>query len=50
MAGTIILRDESWSCKLSTEDRPTNVKDKHVLLEVDTGKWYVYYKGAWYEQ
>ena len=35
---------------LSSEDKPTDVSNLSTFLEVDTGKFYVFYKGTWYEQ
>lgn len=35
---------------LSTEDKPTNVKDGSVFIELDTPAFYVFYKGTWYRQ
>lgn len=33
----------------SDEEKPTDVKEGMNLLEVDTGKAYVFYNGTWYE-
>ena len=37
---------------LSNEEKPTqgNINNGSTYYEVDTGKFYVYYKGIWYEQ
>ena len=36
---------------LSNEPKETeNIADGSTLLEVDTSKMYVFYKGTWYEQ
>ena len=36
---------------LSDEDKPTtNIGDGSTFYEVDTGKFYIYYKGEWYKQ
>lgn len=51
MSGATILQgDNSWLCMLSTETKPTNTSNKSILLEVDTGTWYVFYEGTWYAQ
>jgi hypothetical protein len=36
--------------KLSTESMPVAEADGTTCYEVDTGKFYIYYKGQWYEQ
>lgn len=37
--------------RLSTEEKPTeNLVDGTTLYEVDTGVFYIYYQGQWYEQ
>ncbi len=36
--------------KLSSEDMPTVVVDGTTCYEVDTGKFYIFYKENWYEQ
>lgn len=36
--------------KLSTESMPVAEADGTTCYEVDTGKFYIYYKGEWYEQ
>lgn len=36
--------------KLSTESMPDAEADGTTCYEVDTGKFYIYYKGTWYEQ
>lgn len=37
--------------RLSTEDKPTEeAVDGSTLYEVDTGAFYIFYKGEWYEQ
>ena len=36
--------------RLSTESKPTNVKDGSTCFEVDTSNLYVFYKGTWYLQ
>ncbi len=47
---------EFWQHKtdyigLSTEDKPIeNVVNGTTLYEVDTGNFYIYYKGTWYLQ
>lgn len=35
---------------LSTEEKPSNQLDGTTFYEVDTSKFYIYYKGTWYEQ
>lgn len=35
---------------LSTDDKPTNVKDGSVFIELNTADFYVFYKGTWYKQ
>ena len=34
---------------LSTEAKPSPVVDGTTFFEVDTEKFYIYYKGEWYE-
>lgn len=36
--------------KLAEEDMPVAEADGTTCYEVDTGKFYIYYKGEWYEQ
>lgn len=36
--------------RLSSEDKPTEAADESTLYEVNTGKFYVFYKGTWYDQ
>lgn len=47
---TEISRDNSYDILLSTESKPTTAKNKDLILEVDTGTWYVFYDGTWYAQ
>jgi hypothetical protein len=47
---TGISKDDSYIVRLSNETKPTLANDKDVLLEVNTGIWYVFYKGTWYAQ
>lgn len=35
---------------LSTESKPTNVKDGSVFIELNTAEIYVFYNGTWYKQ
>ena len=35
---------------LSTESKPTNVKDGSTYFEVNTSNLYIFYKGTWYLQ
>ena len=35
---------------LSTEEKPNNQQDGTTFYEVDTGTFFIYYKGNWYEQ
>ena len=35
---------------LSTEAKPTNLKDGSTYFEVDTSDLYIFYKGTWYKQ
>ena len=35
---------------LSTDSKPTNVKDGSTFLEVNTTNFYIFYKGTWYNQ
>lgn len=35
---------------LSTETKPENQKNGTTFYEVDTGAFFIYYKGTWYEQ
>lgn len=36
--------------KLSTEEKPTDAVDGSTLYEVDSGAFYIFYNGQWYEQ
>lgn len=36
--------------KLSSENMPSADVDGTTCYEVDTGKFYIYYKSKWYEQ
>ena len=35
---------------LSTEVKPTDMADGTTFYEVDTGAFFIYYDGQWYEQ
>lgn len=35
---------------LSTEEKQTDVANGSTFWEVDTSKFYIFYKGTWYEQ
>lgn len=35
---------------LSTETKPTDEADGTTFYEVDTGAFFIYYEGTWYEQ
>lgn len=45
-----IARFRVDTLKLSTEEMPTAEHDGTTCYEVDTGKFYIYYKEQWYEQ
>ena len=45
-----IARFRVDTLKLSTEDMPVAEHDGTTCYEVDTGAFYIYYKGQWYEQ
>lgn len=45
-----IARFRVDTLKLSTEDMPIAEHDGTTCYEVDTGAFYIYYKGEWYEQ
>lgn len=34
---------------LSTESKPTDLKDGSTFLEVNTSDFYMFYKGTWYK-
>lgn len=46
----IIDRFRADLLKLSTESMPTANADGTTCYEVDTGKFYIYYKSNWYLQ
>lgn len=46
----IIDRFRADLLKLSTESMPTAEADGTTCYEVDTGKFYIYYKSNWYLQ
>lgn len=46
----IIKRFRVDTLKLSTEDMPIAESDGTTCYEVDTMKFYIYYKGEWYLQ
>lgn len=48
----VLTDDRSYYRVLSTEDKPDldASETRGTLLEVDTGLWYVFYKGTWYQQ
>ena len=35
---------------LSTDEKPSNQIDGTTFYEVDTSKFFIWYKGTWYEQ
>lgn len=35
---------------LSTEEKPSTQVDGTTFYEVDTGVFFIYYKGTWYQQ
>lgn len=45
-----IARFRVDTLKLSSESMPIAEHDGTTCYEVDTGKFYIYYKGEWYEQ
>lgn len=48
-----MMRVNNWRVdlvKLSSEEKPTGQIDGTTLYEVDTSKFFIYYKGQWYEQ
>ena len=46
----VLQGDNSWFIKLTSEDYPTSVPNKAIVLNVDTGIWEVFYDGTWYPQ
>lgn len=45
-----IARFRVDTLKLAEESMPVAEHDGTTCYEVDTGKFYIYYKGTWYEQ
>ena len=45
-----IGKDNGFDIVLEADTKPTEAKDKDVILEVDTAVWYVFYAGTWYAQ
>ena len=46
----IYVKDKTDYLLLSTEGKPSSPVNGSTLYEVDTGKFYIFYKGTWYEQ
>lgn len=47
---TIVNLTKTDLIGLSTETKPSNQKDGTTFYEVDTGAFFIYYNGNWYEQ
>lgn len=45
-----VTNDASYICRLEAETKPEGVRDGTKLIEVDTGKVFIFYKGTWYDQ
>ena len=47
---TPVILSRSDIVGLSTEEKPLNQQDGTTFYEVDTGVFFIYYKGTWYQQ